>query len=77
MMALSDDALDNVSGGALTFNPDGNGTYTMKCQFTGQTYYGVSLADVMEISKYGAFIENNLEGENQIIAWAQSQGYIH
>ena len=29
MMALSDDALDNISGGALTFNPDGNGTYTI------------------------------------------------
>jgi len=77
MVQLSDDMLDNISGGAIGFNPDGQGTYTMKCEFTGQTFYGVQLSDIIEIGKFAAAIPNTLEGENQIIAYARSQGYIH
>jgi len=77
MMALSDDALDNVSGGAIGFDPDGQGTFTMKCEFTGQKFYGVKMEDIMKIAEFGAVIPNNIDGENQIIAWALSQGYIH
>ena len=76
MTKLSDDMLDVVSGGAFGFDPDGNGTYTMHCEFTGQTFYGVSLANVMEIAKQCAYSTNDLEGENQIISWARGQGYI-
>ena len=77
MMALSDDALDNISGGSLGYDPDGKGTYTMHCQYTGQVFHGVKLEDIMKIAQYSAYIDDNLDGENQIIAWALSQGYIH
>lgn len=70
------ESLDKVAGGALGFDPEGDGTYTMHCQFTGNTYYGVSLSDVIEISKFGATVPNTEEGERQIIDWAKSQGII-
>lgn len=74
--ALNLDMLDNVSGGALGFNPDENGTYTMICEYSGNVYYGVSLAQVIEIAKFGANIPNTPEGEQQIIAWAHEKKYI-
>lgn len=73
---LNEELLENVAGGAIGFNPDGNGTYTMLCEFTGNRFYGVSLSQVMEIAKYASAIPNTLEGEQDIIAWAQGQGII-
>ncbi len=32
---LTDEAVDQVTGGALGFNPDNNGTYTMTCRYEG------------------------------------------
>lgn len=68
--------LENVNGGSIGFNPDSNGTYTMKCEFTGNTYYGVSLSQAMEVAKYAAGVSNDLEGEKKIINWAHAQGII-
>ncbi len=68
--------LDMISGGALGFNAEAGGTFTMEGQFTGKTYSGVSLSNVMEIAKYCATVPNTLEGEQQIIQWAQDQNYI-
>ena len=73
---LNLEQLENVNGGSIGFNPDGNGTYTMKCQFTGKVYYNVSLSQAMEVAKYAAGVPNTLEGENQIINWAHAQGII-
>ena len=58
------------------YDPDGKGTYTMKCQFTGKKFYGVRLDQIMEIAKYSATIPNTLEGEEKIIKWAHSKHYI-
>ena len=77
IVKLNDDMLDQVSGGSFGFDPDSMGTYTMRCQYTGQTFYGVKLQDIIEMGKYGATIDDNLDGEIQIIAWAKAQGYIH
>ena len=68
--------LESVSGGSLGFDPDDNGTYTMFCEFSGDVYYGISLSDVMEISKVGATCPNTAEGEKQILDWARSHGII-
>lgn len=73
---LDPELLDQVNGGSVGFNPDKNGNYTMKCQFTGKTYYNIPLSQVMEIAKYAATVPNNLEGENQIINWAHQHGII-
>lgn len=70
------EALENVNGGAIGFNPEPGGTYTMKCQFTGKVYTGISLSQVMEIGKYAAGVPNTLEGEQQILNWASAQGII-
>ena len=48
----------------------------MLCQFTGQSFNGVSLAQVMQIAQYAATVPNTLEGEKKIIEWAQGQGII-
>jgi len=71
------DMLENVAGGAIGFNPDNNGTYTMKCQFTGLTFSGVRLDQIMQIAQYAASIPNTLEGEQQIIDWAREQKIIN
>lgn len=68
--------LDQVVGGSLGFDPDSNGTYTMICGFSGQKFYGVSLGNCMEICKHGAYVPNTAEGEQEIVAWAQANGYI-
>lgn len=73
---LNLDMLNDVNGGNIGFNVDANGNYTMKGQYTGKTFYGVSLANVMEIAKYAATIPNTPEGEQQIIDWASSKGFI-
>lgn len=73
---LNLDALENVNGGAIGFNPEPNGTYTMICQFSGKSFTGVPLAFAIEIAKFGADIPNTAEGEQQIINWASSKGYI-
>ncbi len=73
---LDEEVLDQVSGGSIGFNPDGNGTYTMLCEFTGERYYGVPLSQAIEVAKFAAAIPNTLEGEQQIIKWAQDQNII-
>jgi len=73
---IAPELLDAVAGGALGFDPDGAGTYTMRCEFSGEAYQGVSLASVMELAQFGASIPNTPEGEQQIIAWARAQNYI-
>lgn len=73
---LKDEQLDNVSGGSIGFNPDDNGTYTMLCKYTGNTYYGVTLSQIIEIGKFAATVTEDLEGEQKIIDWAQAQGII-
>lgn len=73
---LDADLADIVNGGALGFDPEEGGNYTMRCQFSGQVFYGVSLSNVMYIAQYCATIPNTPEGEQQIISWAQGQGYI-
>lgn len=73
---IDGDLLDQINGGSVGFNPDNNGTYTMKCQFTGKTFYNIALAQVMEIAKFAATVPNNVEGENQIINWAHQRGII-
>lgn len=73
---LNPEILENVAGGALGFDPDANGNYTMRCQFTGAVFPNVTLANVMEIAKFAATIPNTLEGEQQIINWASENHYI-
>lgn len=73
---LGSEVLESVNGGAIGFNPDNNGTYTMLCEFTGNRYYGIRLDQVIEVAKYAAAIPNTLEGEQNILAWAQEQGII-
>lgn len=76
-VAIDLDVLDNVSGGAFGYDPDGKGTYTMRCQFSGQVFYGVELGDAIQIAKYGAYLEDTAENEQKTIEWAMQQGYIH
>ncbi len=73
---IAPELLDYVNGGALGFNPEAGGTYTMIGQFTGKKFTGVTLANAMEIAKYSATIPNTLEGEEQIIAYALQNHYI-
>lgn len=68
--------LDLVNGGNIGFNPNDNGTYTMQCQYSGQTYQNVSLSQAMEIAKYAAAVPNTAEGEQQIVNWAHQNGII-
>lgn len=68
--------LDQINGGNIGFNPDSNGNFTMKCQYSGQTYQNVALPQVMEIAKYAATVPNTAEGEQQIVNWAHEQGII-
>lgn len=70
------DVLDKVAGGAIGFNPDGKGTYTMICEFSGERFYNVRLDQIMEIAKFGSNIPNNAEGEQKIITWARDRGII-
>ena len=74
---LNLEMLENVAGGAIGFNPEPAGTYTMRCQFTGAVFPGVTLANVMEIAKFAATIPNTLEGEQQIIKYASDNHYIN
>ena len=73
---IAPELLDTVTGGALGFDPDGAGTYTMRCGFSGEVYQGISLVSVMVLAQYGASIPNTPEGEQQIIAWGKSGGFI-
>ena len=73
---IAPELLETVAGGALGFDPDGAGTYTMHCEFSGESYPGVTLAGVMELAQFGASIPNTPEGEQQIIAWAKARNYI-
>ena len=73
---LNDNLVEAVAGGALGFDPDNKGTYTMHCEFSGNTYYGVSLDHIIEMAKFGATIPNTPEGEQEILSWATAQGYI-
>ena len=74
---IDEGLLELVQGGALGFNPDDQGTYTMECQFSGESYGNVPLGIAIEIAKYGAMIPNTPEGEKQIIDWAKGKNYIH
>ena len=76
-MELSPEMLELVSGGAIGFNPDDNGTYTMICEFSGKRYSGVKLDQIMQIAKFGSNIPNTPEGEEKIVNWARGQGFIH
>jgi hypothetical protein len=76
-MQLDEEILDLINGGALGFDPEPTGTYTMRCQYSGATFEGVALSQVIEIAKYCATIPNTPEGEQNIIGWAQEKGYIH
>ena len=73
---IAPESLEIVTGGALGFDPDGAGTYTMRCEFSGEVFPGVTLASVMELAQFGASIPNTPEGEQQIIAWAKARNYI-
>ena len=73
---IAPELLEIVAGGALGFDPDGAGTYTMRCEFSGEVFPGVTLASVMELAQFGASIPNTPEGEQQIIAWAKERGFI-
>lgn len=73
---LAPDILDKVSGGAIGFNPDDDGTYTMICEFSGDKYYGVRLDQIMDIAKFASNIPNTPEGEEKIVNWAKDQGII-
>lgn len=73
---LNDEILDKINGGAIGFNPDGQGTYTMKCQFSGETFGGVTLQQIIQIAQFCATIPNTAEGEQQIIDWARGKGII-
>ena len=73
---IAPELLEFVTGGAIGFDPDGAGTYTMRCQFSGDIYPGVCLANVMALAQFGASVPNTPEGEQQIIAWAKARNYI-
>lgn len=73
---IAPELLEFVTGGAIGFDPDGAGTYTMHCQFSGDEYPGVNIASIMAIAQFGASIPNTPEGEQQIIAWAKAGNYI-
>lgn len=73
---LDIDQLDQVNGGAIGFNPDGTGKYTMKCQFSGKSFPSITLEQIIQIAKFAAGIPNTPEGEEQILAWAHGKGYI-
>lgn len=73
---IDPELLDLVSGGAFGLDPDSNGTYTMVGEYTGQRFTGVTLANAIEIAKYGASVPNTAEGEKQIIDWAKGKNYI-
>ena len=73
---IAPELLDAVAGGALGFDPDGAGTFTMRCEFSGESFPGLTLAGVMELAQFGASIPNTPEGEQEIIAWARSRGFI-
>ena len=73
---LNLELLDEVTGGSIGFNPDDNGTFTMVCGYSGNTYYGVSLPNVIEIAKFGATLHETPEDEQVIISWAKEKGYI-
>lgn len=73
---IAPELLEFVTGGSIGFDPDGAGTYTMYCQFSGDIYPGVNLASIMAIAQFGASIPNTPEGEQQIIAWAKAGNYI-
>ena len=73
---IAPELLETVAGGALGFDPDASGTFTMHCEFSGQTFTGVALGNIMQIAQFGASIPNTPEGELQIIAWAKARNYI-
>ena len=73
---IAPELLDSIAGGAVGFDPEAGGTYTMICEFSGATYPGLTLAGVMQLAQYGAMIPNTAEGEQQIIGWARSMGLI-
>lgn len=73
---IAPELLDKVAGGAIGYNPEPGGTYTMICQFSGSTFKGVTLGQIIEIAKFGATIPNTPEGEQEIIAWAKTKKYI-
>ncbi|MBR4537620.1 MAG: hypothetical protein IKO52_02110 [Clostridia bacterium] len=73
---LNPEQLEQVNGGSLTFVPDSNGNYTMKCGFSGQVFTGLPMGQAMQIVRYSATIPDTAEGEQQILSWARSQGII-
>ena len=76
-IALDPEMLDAVAGGSVGFNPDGNGTYTMKCQFSGATYTGVTLQQIIEVAQYGAGLTNTAEDEQKLVDWCRTHNIIH
>ena len=76
-VALDPEMLDAVAGGSVGFNPDGNGTYTMKCQYSGDTYTGVTLQQIIEIAKKGATLTNTAEDEKKLVDWCRAENIIH
>lgn len=73
---LNDDSLEQVCGGNIVFNPQGDGMYVMNGKHTGQTFNNVQLGDIMKVIKYAASVPNTEEGERQIIKWAQDNNII-
>lgn len=73
---LDTDMADLVCGGSIGLDPEEGGNYTLRCQFSGQVFYGVPLSNAIFIARYGASIPNTPEGEQEIISWAQGQGYL-
>ena len=76
-MAIDPELLEKINGGALGYDPDDHGTFTMHCQFSGETYNDVTLTQIIQIAQFSATIPNTAEGEKQITDWAKQQGYIH
>ena len=45
---IDEGLLDLVQGGSLGFDPESGGTYTMRCQYSGESFSGVSLGNVID-----------------------------
>ena len=73
---INQELLEQINGGAIGFDPEGNDMFTMRCEFSGNVYPHVSLSDLMRIAQFAAAIPNTAEGEQQIINWAHDQGII-
>ena len=73
---LNESILENVTGGSIVFNPQGDGNYYMECEYSGDTYYDIALGDIMKVIKYAAKVPNTPEGEQDILNFCRNEGII-